>query len=108
MGESYFRLPDSEGYVIATLLLVSNLRIRQKVLISYAGKQRRIGTFDSKDDASKANFQARQVFKSNPVSRHTTPEEVDKAMALAREAAGVKPVEMLGIFKTANGKWVSY
>jgi hypothetical protein len=108
MGESYFRLPDSEGYVIATLLLVSYLRIQQNVLIIYAGKPRRIGTFDSKEDAAEANFQARQVFKANPVSRHTTPEEVDKAMALAREAAGVKPVEMRGIFKTANGKWVSY
>ena len=54
-------------------------------------------------------------FKANPVSTDTTPEEVDKAMALAREAAGVyvrsrttKPVEMRGIFKTTSGKWVSY
>ncbi len=76
--------------------------------LNYAGKPRYIGTFDSKEDAAEANFQARQVFQANPVSTDTTPEEVDKAMALAREAAGVKPVEMRGIFKTANGKWVSY
>jgi hypothetical protein len=78
------------------------------VQLNYAGKPRYIDTFDSKEDAAEANFQAMQVFQANPVSTDTTPEEVDKAMALAREAAGVKPVEMLGIFKTANGKWVSY